>query len=275
MSQHLRNLAQDRQSVHHLVVVVHQVLLAQPSVVALIDLPDIDLTVRIPKRAPLDASQLPDLLLGQHLVLDIGDQRPNIAKVRLRRPGLLHLLVNLRQNTGRLLLIRYQLKCFLSQHSAVIADDLGADPVNGPKLQPRGQFLAKKARKPAGHIARSGNCISHSENILGIDPAVRDHVAQTQDQHRGLSAPRHSQQKHRPVHRLHGLRLLRIEHDSIAGTFSPGLRIPVRHRPSFFLPPASADALRYTQRLSTASGFMSNHIILFSAIFSHLVPGFP
>ena len=135
MSQHLRHLAQDRQRVHHLVVIVHQVLLAQPAVVLLIDLPDVDLTIRVPQRAPFAAPKLADLLFGQHLVFDIGDQRPHIAKIRLRGPGLLHLLIDLCQNTGRLLLIRHQLKCFLPQHAAVIADDLSADPVDCPKFQ--------------------------------------------------------------------------------------------------------------------------------------------
>ena len=159
--QHLRHLSQNIQRINHLVIIIHQMLLAEPPVVLLIDCTDVNLTVRIPKRASLAAPQLADLLLAQHLILDISDQRPHIPKVRLRRPGPLHLLINLRQNTARNLLIRHQLKGFLPQHTAVIADDLGADPVNGPKLQPRRQFLAKKARKPAGHVARSGNRISH------------------------------------------------------------------------------------------------------------------
>ena len=309
--QHLRHFAQNVQRIHHLIVVVHQMLLPQPPVIALIDLPDIDLTVRLPQGAPLAAAQLADLLLRQHLVFDVRDQRPHIPKVCLRRPGLLHLLINLGQNTGRPLLIRHQLKGFLSQHPAVIADDPGADPVDGSKLQPQSQFLAKKARKPAGHVARSGNRISHGQNILRLDPAVRDHVAQPQHQHRGLAASRHSQQKHRPVDRLHCLRLLRVEHDSASVLLPSVLGILVchnllslrlrRHSSSLlcrrvfsrYLPGRPRQRLstasglfshrflprgiptRAHQRLSTASGFMSNHIILFSATFSHLVPGFP
>ena len=258
--QHLRHLAQNVQGVHHLIVVIHQMLLPQPPVIALINLPDIDLAVRLPQGAPLVAAQLADLLLRQHLVFDVRDQRPHIPKVRLRRPGLLHLLINLGQNTGRPLLIRHQLKGFLSQHPAVVADDPGADPVDGPKLQPRSQFLAKKARKPAGHVARSGNRISHGQNILRLNSTVRDHVAQPQHQHRGLAASRHSQQKHRPVDRLHCLRLLWVEHDSASVLLRPDFRILVCHTSSFYVS-SRATSGRLHQRLSTASGFFGRRVL--------------
>ena len=229
MRQHLRHLPQNRQRVHHLIVIIHQVLLPQPLVVPLINRPNIN-AVRLPQRSALSdalsavppaavpAAQRANLPLRQHLVLDISDQRPDVPQIRLRRPRLLHLLINLRQNTAQPLFIRNQLKGLPPQHPAVIADNLRTDPINCPKLQPRRQLLAKKARKPAGHIARGGNSIRHCQNILRRNAAPLYHVAKPQNQYRGLAAPRHRQQKHRPLHCFHRFRLLSVERDPRAGS---------------------------------------------------------
>ena len=221
--QYLRHLAQNCQSIHHLVIIVHQMLVPQPVVVPLINRGDIDVTVRRSQGASLLLTERPDLLFRQHLVLNIGDKCPHIAQIRLRRPGLLHLLINLSQDARRTLFICHQFKRLLPDHPAVIRYDLRADPVDRPKLQPFRQFRAKISRKSLRHVPRSSDRIRHCQNILRLDPTVKNHISQPQYQNCCLTASGHRQQQNRSFHRLHRFRLLGIEHDPIIGTLMPGI----------------------------------------------------
>ncbi len=97
----------------------------------------------------------------------------------------------------------------------VVLDDHRAQAVDGAEGQLVRVLLAKEAGEPGLHIPRGRYSIGHGEDALRADALAVEHVPQPGDQHRGLAAPRHSQQQDGPLRLTDGLLLLPVQPDGI------------------------------------------------------------
>ena len=91
------------------------------------------------------------------------------------------------------------------------------DAVDGAKGESFCVRLTKETDKASFHVSCSRYGIGHSEDILRRDFAAADHIAQSCDQYRSLSAARNCQQQYRSLCLFYGHTLLRIQAGEVFG----------------------------------------------------------
>ena len=187
--------------IDHLVVVIHELMLPELSIVRLIDPEKLDLHVLFER---------PDLLLTQHTVLDEGDEGADILQVALGRIAVLDPLVDAGEHRSDALLIGEQRKCGPTALPAAVLDHAGADAVDGAELEPLRHLRSETACEARRHVLRRRHRIGHRQDPLRCDSLTENHVAEPRHEHGRFTRARHRQKKHRALDGLHGALLLLI-----------------------------------------------------------------
>ena len=203
----LEMLAQPREAlqhgigIDHLVVVIHELMLPELSIVRLIDPKKLDLRVLF---------ECPDLFLTQHTVLDEGDECTDILQITLRRVAVLDALIDTGEHRGDALFIGEQRKRGSTALPAAVLDHAGTDAVDGAELEAPGHLRSEAACEALRHILRRRYRIGHRQDPLRCDALTENHVAEPCHEHGRFTGARHREKKHRALDGLYGALLLLI-----------------------------------------------------------------
>ena len=199
--QDLRDLPQDAQGIDHLVVIVHLPGIAQRLLIGAVERGE---AVQL-------LPQQVQLLLAQHLIFYIGDERAGLLELGVRRVLALAPEIQHAQQGGLLCLAREQGKGGPSHPLLIGADDARRDAVDRAKLHPAAELLTEQGREAASHVAGGRDGIGHGEDLLRADVAALHEIAQPRHEYGRLAAAGDGQQQDGPLDRSDGCLLLRIK----------------------------------------------------------------
>ena len=216
----LEMLAQPRKAlqhgigIDHLVVVIHELMLPELSIVRLIDPKKLDLRVLFER---------PDLLLTQHTVLDEGDECTDVLQVALGRIAVLDALIDTREHRSDAFFIGEQRKRGAAALPAAVLDHAGTDAIDGAELEPLRHLRSETACEARRHILRRRHRIGHRQDPLRCDALTENHVAEPCHEHGRFTGARHREKKHRALDGLYGALLLLIQlYGKTVPEFGPG-----------------------------------------------------
>ena len=214
-------LPQNPKGINHLVIVVHQLSLAQRLIIRRKECSKID-------PFHLDCGQR---FPFEHLVFGIGERSLERFDRAFRSKLLALHPIQLADERTFLCAILQKPKGGAAHRALVIANDPAAHPVDGAKFQTLRFFCAEKSGVPRLHIPCSGYRVGHGEDALGRNAPHIAHISQPRHQNGGLAAARYCEQQHRPVHSLYRCFLLRIQRNRILcfelGKIHAMLRVPM------------------------------------------------
>ena len=187
--------------IDHLVVVIHELMLPELSIVRLIDPKKLDLRVLFER---------PDLLLTQHTVLDEGDECTDVLQVALGRIAVLDALIDTREHRSDAFFIGEQRKRGAAALPAAVLDHAGTDAIDGAELEPLRHLRSETACEARRHILRRRHRIGHRQDPLRCDALTENHIAEPCHEHGRFTGARHREKKHRALDGLYGALLLLI-----------------------------------------------------------------